>query len=77
VAEAVAAEMVVADFDDELWLQRAPLRRTVGRPPARPARRIAGEAGLCDQRSSFASAPAFLPLDRRGEADVVQQSLSS
>ena len=53
VAEALAAEMIVANFDHEFWFQRTPLRRSLGRPSARPARRIAGEAGRRDQRFEF------------------------
>src|SRR3954468_23736540 len=49
VAKPLAAEMVVADLDHELWLQRTPLRGARRRPAARPARRVAGKAGLCDQ----------------------------
>src|SRR5215216_4719941 len=44
VAEAFAAEMIVANLDHEFWLQRTPLRRSLRRPSARPARRVAGEA---------------------------------
>src|SRR5437588_4629053 len=50
VAESFAAEMIVANLDHEPWLQRTPLCRTLGRPSARAARRIAGETGRCDQR---------------------------
>ena len=49
VAEAVAGEMVVADLDDELRLERLPFGRALGRPAARAARRVAGEAGRRDQ----------------------------
>src|SRR4051812_15847641 len=50
VAKSFAAEMIVADLDDQFRLQRAPLRRTLGGPAAGAARCIAGETGLCDQR---------------------------
>src|SRR5215208_4852190 len=53
VAKSFAAEMIVANLDHEFWLQRTPLCRTLGRPSARPARRIAGEAGRRDQRFEF------------------------
>src|SRR6185369_10532344 len=53
VPKALAAEMIVANLDHEFWLQRTPFCRTLGRPPARPARRIAGEAGRRDQRFEF------------------------
>src|SRR5687768_15045654 len=53
VAEALAAEMIVANLDHEFWLQRTPLCRTLGRPSARPARRVAGEPGRRYQRFEF------------------------
>src|SRR5688572_23180779 len=43
VTESVAAEMVVADFDDKLGLERLPFGGAFRRPAARPARRVAGE----------------------------------
>src|SRR3981189_466809 len=50
MAKPLAAEVIVADLNDQFWLERAPLCRALRRPSARPARRVAGEAGLCDQR---------------------------
>src|SRR3954470_8610793 len=45
VAEAFAAEMIVANLDHEFWLQRTPLCRSLGRPSARPAPGLSGEPG--------------------------------
>src|SRR6186997_395571 len=50
VAKPRAAEMIVADLDDQFRPQRTPLRRAFGRPAARAARRVAGETRLGDQR---------------------------
>src|SRR6478752_6265843 len=50
VTKSLAAEMVVGDFDDQLRLERTPLRRAIGRPSARAARGIAGKSGFGDQR---------------------------
>src|SRR5581483_12102969 len=75
VAEALAGEMVVADFDHELRFQRTPLRRALGRPAAGAARRIAGEAGRGDQRFQLVGKRKLLvALDGGGEADMVQQA---
>src|SRR6201995_1826617 len=76
MAKALAAEMVVADLDHELRLERTPLCRPLGRPAARAARRVAGEAGLCNQRlEAVGQCGLVVALDRGGEADMVQQSL--
>jgi ferritin-like metal-binding protein YciE len=75
MAKALAAEMIVADFDHELRPQRLPFARTFGRPAAGAARRIAGEAGRADQRHQlFGERRLILVLDRRGEADMMQQA---
>src|SRR6185312_17126695 len=67
--------MVVANFDDEFWLERAPLRRSLGRPSARTARRIAGKAFSDKPFEFFRQRRLFLSFDRGCEADVVQQPL--
>src|SRR4051812_47725180 len=69
VAKPLAAEMVVADLDHELWLQRTPLRGARRRPAARSARRVAGKAGLCDQGFELmGESQLLLPGDRGAEA---------
>src|ERR1041385_973338 len=74
VAETLAAEMVVADFHHQLRLQWAPLRGALGRPAARAARRVAGEAWLADQRFELCSQrQLLLALDCGSEADMMQQ----
>src|SRR5581483_3611611 len=76
MAKALAAEMIVADLDHKLRLQRTPLRRAFGRPAAGAARGIAGEAGLCNQRFELVGQRGLvLVLDGGGEADMVQQAL--
>src|SRR3954447_6221706 len=50
VAEAAAADMVVADLGDELGPQRLPLGAPRVAPAARPAGCVAGEARRLDQR---------------------------
>ena len=50
VAEAAAGDLVVEHLDDELGLERLPFGRALGRPAARAARRVAGEARRLDQR---------------------------
>src|SRR5215510_5545716 len=44
VAEALAAEVIVADLDHELRLERLPFGRALRRPAAGPAGGVAGEA---------------------------------
>src|SRR5947209_7716624 len=67
--------MIVANFDHELWFQRAPLRGALRRPPARTARRVAGKAGRCDQRLEPRRQRRLLRLlDRGGKADMMQNS---
>ena len=58
MAETVAGDVVVADLDHELRLQRLPFAGALGAPAARAARRVAGEAGRRAQRLELArSAP--------------------
>ena len=58
VAEAAAGDLVVADFDHQLRAAAAAIRRARSGPAARPARRVAGEAGRADQCFELrASAP--------------------
>src|SRR4029079_12384739 len=49
VAEAAAGDLVVANLDHQLGLERLPRHRALGVPPARPARRASGEARRLDQ----------------------------
>jgi hypothetical protein len=48
MSKPAAGEVVVAYFDDPLWLDRHPLCRTLGRPAAGTGRRVPREAGICD-----------------------------
>src|SRR4029077_8863264 len=69
VTEAAAREMVVADLDHELRLERLPLAGALGRPAARTARRVAGESRRRDQNLQFfGERRLVLALDRGGEA---------
>src|SRR6185437_9442319 len=75
VAEPAAGEMIVADLDHELRLERLPLRRALGRPAARAAGLVAGEAGRADQLFELLGQRFLLAaLHRRGEADMVEQA---
>ena len=63
MTEAPAGEMIVADLDHELRLERLPFRRTLGRPAARSAGRVAGEAGRRDELFQLLRSALFsLPL---------------
>src|SRR5262245_38298856 len=73
VSKSFIRKMIVANFDDELWLQRLPLARPLGRPSAWSARRSAGEAGRSDQRFELFSELCFgISLDRRCKANVMK-----
>src|SRR3981189_1950132 len=50
LAKPLAAEGLVGYSNDQFWLEVATLCRALRRPWARRAGRVAGEAGLCDQR---------------------------
>src|ERR1700733_504637 len=68
--------MIVADFDYKLRSQRFPFARTLGRPAAWATRRVAGEAGWPNQWFQlFGQRRLILVLDRRSEADVMQEAL--
>ena len=74
MAKAIAGEVVVADLDHQLRLERTPFARSFGRPAARPARRLAGEPRRRDQAlEPFGQCFPGLRLDARREADMVQQ----
>src|SRR4029077_8378516 len=76
VAEAIAGDMVVLHLDDQFGLQRLPLCTALGGPATRSARRVAGEAWTAAQLLQLArQGGALIVTDRRGEADVVEQSL--
>src|SRR6185295_5742681 len=76
VAKTFAAEMVVADLDHELGLERLPYRRAFGRPAARTTGRVAGEA-LRRRELLQPRGERGLVLRRNigGEADVVEQAV--
>src|SRR5262245_22263628 len=72
----IAGDVVIAYLNHELMAQRLPLAGALGRPPARPARRIAGEAGGPSQRLEPSRERfALLRRDRGGETDVVEQAV--
>src|SRR5438552_13545910 len=76
VPEAVAAEMIVTNLDDELGPERLPFAGAFGRPAAGAARRLAGEAWRLDQPFQFfRQGLAFARLDVRGEPDVIEEPL--
>src|SRR5262245_47312938 len=76
VAKPSAAEMIVADLDDELGLEWLPFGRAPRGPSARAARRLAGETRRLDQPLELLGQRlAFRRLDVRREADVMEQSL--
>src|SRR5687768_15637500 len=69
VAETAGGEVVVFDLDDQLGGQRLPLGAALRRPPARPARRAAGEARGFDQVLQLRREPlALVGLDGGAEA---------
>src|SRR5688572_10573836 len=75
VTEAAAAEVVVADFDDELGVERLPFGAALRAPAARAAGRVAGEAGRLDELlEPLRERGLVLGADRRAEADVVEQA---
>src|SRR5271155_2442525 len=49
MAEPAAADMIVANFDDQFWAHWLPFCGALGAPPAGASRRVAGEAGRHDQ----------------------------
>lgn len=74
MAKPVAAEMIVADFDDQLRLQRTPFGGAVRRPAARTAGRIAGKTWILDQGFELCRQCRLLLLLERGrKANMVQQ----
>src|SRR4051812_10683399 len=76
MAEAVTGKMIVADLDDKLRVERLPLRRACGRPPAWSTGRIAGEARRSDQLLQLLGQLRFvLARDRRREADVIELAI--
>src|SRR5229473_2437168 len=53
VAKAASREMIVLNFDDQLWREGLPFRGSIGAPAARAAGRAAGEARRFDQSLNF------------------------
>src|SRR5882724_2560067 len=49
VTKAAAGEVIVLNFDDELWRERLPLGGALGGPAAWTTGRVAGEARRLDQ----------------------------
>src|ERR1700722_7513900 len=67
--------MVVANLDHEPRLQWHPFARTLRRPAARSPRCVAAKAWRSNQGFElFGKSRLVLLLDRRGEADVVEQA---
>src|SRR3954471_6641962 len=65
--------MIVADLHHMLRLERLPLRRTLGRPATRPARRLAGEAWRRDiALELLGQLRLVVARDVRREADVIE-----
>src|SRR5262245_16151859 len=76
VPKALAREIVIATLDHELRLQRLPFARALRRPAAGPSRRVAAKAGRGNQSFEFfGERRFFLPFDRRGKPDMVQETL--
>src|SRR6185437_7733560 len=76
VAKPVTAEMIVADFDAQLRLQRTPFGGAVRRPAARATRRVACKTWIFDQRlEPFGQRGLVLLLDRGSKTNMVQQPL--
>src|SRR3954469_24755270 len=76
MAKSLAAEVIVTDLNDQLWLERAPLCRALRRPAARTPPRLAAKARRCDQGFKLRrQRRLFLLLDRGGEANMVQRSV--
>src|SRR5262249_22069788 len=76
VAKAVPGEMIVLNFHHELRLERLPLRGAAGRPPARPAGRVAAEPGRRNEPLELEGERFFLAgADGGGEADMVQKAI--
>ena len=74
--ESAAGEMVVLNLDDQLWRQRLPLRRSLGAPAARPARRLTGEPGFFYQPLEFGGQLFFVPGGQSG-AEALSATLSA
>src|SRR5262249_23299618 len=76
VAKTPAAEVIEGDFDHQLGGERLPFAGALGRPAARPARRVAGEAGRLDQALELLrQRVAFTRADAGRKSDVMQQSV--
>src|SRR4051794_38958685 len=66
--------MIVADLDHELRLHRYPLAGAFGRPAARTARRVAGEASAFELLQLRGERGLVGARDRRREAHVIEQA---
>src|SRR5688572_30742884 len=74
--ESAAGEVVVLYLYDELRLERFPLGRPLGAPPAWPAGRLAREARRADELLQFRHERFALRIgERRCESDVLEQSI--
>src|SRR3569623_705826 len=75
VAEAVAADVVVCDFDHQFVAQRLVRRGPLGRPAARSTWRVAGEALAAKGFEARGLLGLVLVAERRGETDMVELAL--
>ena len=76
VTKAVAADVIVAHFDDQLGSQRLPFGRPLRRPAARSTRRFASETRCRDQLlQPLRQLRLFIGRERGCEPDVVQQAI--
>src|SRR5687767_1918914 len=76
MAESLAANVVVAHFDDELWVEGFPLARPFGAPPAGAAGRTAGKARGLFKFFEFPSQAGFFSRFNPGsKTDMMQQMI--
>ena len=73
MAESAAADMIVANFDDQFWVHRLPFCGALGAPPAGASRRVAGEAGRHNEPFELlGQRVAVEVVQRRGKPDMVE-----
>src|SRR5271156_3751398 len=77
MAEPAAADMIVANFDDQFWAHWLPFCGALGAPPAGASRRVAGEAGRHDQRFELLRQRLAVEIVQcRGKPDVIELALA-
>ncbi|MGC1888382.1 MAG: hypothetical protein WA709_20195 [Stellaceae bacterium] len=77
MAEPAAADMIVADLDDQFRAQRLPLAGALGAPPAGASRRVAGKARRFNQRFElFGQRLAMEIMECRSESDMVEPAFA-